>query len=122
MKQVASIARAWHVPEIRKKLLFTAFILAIFRLVAHIPVAGIDRIALKSFFAQSPLLSLLDIFSGGTLANFSILGAMIAPLLVNSDPNPTGLFTYLAVLAAAGFAVSLFKKWPEILQTQELKN
>ncbi len=49
------------------------------------------------------------------LANFTILGGLIAPLMVNSDPNPTGLLSYLAILSVAGFIISLSKKWPEIL-------
>lgn len=73
--------RAWNVPEIRKKLLFTALILAIFRLAAHIPASGVNREQLASLFAGSPFLSLLDIFSGGTLANFSILALGLNPYI-----------------------------------------
>ncbi len=49
------------------------------------------------------------------LANFTILGGLISPLMVNSAPNPIGLLTYLAILSIAGFVVSIYKKWPEIL-------
>src|SRR4030066_1423755 len=68
-------------PAIRKKLLITALILLVFRLVAHIPAAGIDRTSLQALFAGSPLLSLLDVFSGGTLANFSILALGLNPYI-----------------------------------------
>jgi preprotein translocase subunit SecY len=66
-------------PDIRKKIIITAAVLVFFRLLAHIPAAGIDRSSLQSLFSGSPLLSLLDVFSGGTLANFSILALGLNP-------------------------------------------
>lgn len=81
MQVLTKLVQAWQVPDIRRKLIFTAFILLIFRLVAHIPVAGVDRGALQSLFASSALLSLLDIFSGGTLANFSVLALGLNPYI-----------------------------------------
>jgi preprotein translocase subunit SecY len=68
-------------PSIRKKLLITAVVLIVFRLAGHIPASGIDRTTLAALFAGSPLLSLLDIFSGGTLANFSILALGLNPYI-----------------------------------------
>jgi len=46
------------------------------------------------------------------LGSFSIFAGIVIPLLVNSEPNPVGLFSYLSVLALAGFVISLWKKWP----------
>ena len=68
-------------PSIRKKILITAAVLIVFRLAGHIPAAGIDRTTLSALFAGSPLLSLLDVFSGGTLANFSILALGLNPYI-----------------------------------------
>ena len=68
-------------PGIRRKLLITAIIVLVFRLVAHIPAAGIDRTSLQLLFSGSPLLSLLDVFSGGTLANFSIMALGLNPYI-----------------------------------------
>jgi preprotein translocase subunit SecY len=68
-------------PSIRKKLLITALVLIVFRLAGHIPASGIDRTTLAALFAGSPLLSLLDVFSGGTLANFSILALGLNPYI-----------------------------------------
>src|SRR3989338_3875969 len=68
-------------PVIRRKLLITAAVVLVFRLVAHIPAAGIDRTSLQSLFSGSPLLSLLDVFSGGTLANFSIMALGLNPYI-----------------------------------------
>ncbi len=66
---------------VRKKILITLGILVIFRLAGHIPAAGINRETLAALFAGSPLLSLLDVFSGGTLANFSILALGLNPYI-----------------------------------------
>ncbi|OGY08494.1 MAG: preprotein translocase subunit SecY [Candidatus Blackburnbacteria bacterium RIFCSPHIGHO2_01_FULL_44_64] len=77
----SALSNLWSSPEIRKKLLITALLLAIFRLIAHIPASGVDHQALRNLFLQSPFLSLLDVFSGGTLANFSILALGINPYI-----------------------------------------
>jgi preprotein translocase subunit SecY len=68
-------------PDVRKKLLFTAGIFVVFRIFAHIPVAGVDLVALKSLFSQSQFLGLLDVFSGGTLANFSVMALGLNPYI-----------------------------------------
>jgi len=77
--------------EIRKKVIITALILVVFRFTAHIPAAGIDRTSLKMLFYNSPFLSLLDVFSGGTLANFSILALGLNPYI-----NASIIFQLLA--------------------------
>lgn len=74
-------SKALKSPDIRRKLTITAGILVVFRLVAHIPAAGIDRSSLAALFQGSPLLSLLDVFSGGTLANFSIMALGLTPYI-----------------------------------------
>ncbi len=61
--------------------MITGLIIIVFRLAAHIPAAGIDTTTLTALFAGSPLLSLLDVFSGGTLANFSILALGLNPYI-----------------------------------------
>ncbi len=68
-------------PLLRRKVLFTLGVLILFRLIAHIPVPGVNLTLLHSFFAQNQLLSLLDIFSGGTLANFSIAALGLNPYI-----------------------------------------
>lgn len=71
----------WGSPELRKKLVFTVVMLLLYRLLAHVPVAGVDREALKQLFSGSQLLGMLDIFSGGTLANFSLLALGLGPYI-----------------------------------------
>src|SRR5688500_4971666 len=78
---VGFLTRSWKSPIIRKKILVTAGLLVIFRFAAHIPAAGIDRTSLQSLFSGSALLSLLDVFSGGTLANFSIMSLGLNPYI-----------------------------------------
>ena len=68
-------------PIFRKKLTITLLILIFFRFIAHIPVPGVNLTLLKQFFAQNQLLSLLDIFSGGTLVNFSIAALGLTPYI-----------------------------------------
>ncbi len=78
---LAVFARSWQTPEVRKKLIFTAIIFVVFRFFAHIPVAGVNVASLKSLFAQNQFLGLLDIFSGGTLANFSVMALGLNPYI-----------------------------------------
>lgn len=67
--------------ELKSRLLISLLILAIFRFVTHIPVPGVNTAAIKAVFASNQLLSLLDVFSGGTLANFSILALGLNPYI-----------------------------------------
>ncbi len=79
------LRQLWHTirtnRELRSRLLVTLFIFAIFRFVTHIPVPGVNLEAIKQVFASNQLLSLLDVFSGGTLANFSILALGLNPYI-----------------------------------------
>ena len=67
--------------DVRAKLLFTGGIFVVFRIFAHIPVAGVNLASLKALFAQNQFLGLLDIFSGGTLANFSVMALGLNPYI-----------------------------------------
>lgn len=67
--------------SVRRKILFTIAIFLIFRIFAHIPVAGVNLEALKNLFSQNQFLGLLDIFSGGTLANFSVMALGLSPYI-----------------------------------------
>ncbi len=72
---------AFKIPELRRKLLITVAILIIYRIAAYIPLSGVDLVGLKNLFSSSELLGLLDIFSGGTLANFSIIALGLNPYI-----------------------------------------
>ncbi|OGD97419.1 preprotein translocase subunit SecY [Candidatus Curtissbacteria bacterium RIFCSPLOWO2_01_FULL_38_11b] len=81
MKYLQLISKIFQNKDLRRKILFTAFIFFIFRVFAQVPVPGVDIVSLKRLFAQSQLLSLLDIFSGGTLANFSVMSLGLNPYI-----------------------------------------
>lgn len=70
--------------ELRNKLLFTAAILLIFRLFAHIPLPAVNVTQLRVLFDSNQFLSLLNVFSGGTLSNFSVLAVGINPYITAS--------------------------------------
>lgn len=73
--------RSFQEEGIRRKILFTALIFIVFRLFAHIPVAGVNIASLKQLFSSNQFLGLLDIFSGGTLANFSVMALGLNPYI-----------------------------------------
>lgn len=70
--------------DIRKKIFVVLFLLLVFRFFAHIPVSGVNVNQLKALFQQNQFLGLLDIFSGGTLSNFSILALGLNPYIYSS--------------------------------------
>lgn len=78
---LSPIINAFKIAELRRKIIITFIIVIIFRIVAHIPVSGVDLVALQQLFASNQFLGLLDIFSGGTLANFSIISLGLNPYI-----------------------------------------
>ena len=62
------LANAWRVPELRRRVLFTAGILAAYRLGSWIPAPGVDQTQLQSLFNGGGILSLLNLFSGSALS------------------------------------------------------
>lgn len=79
-----SIKNLFKIREVRKKLLVTFFILAVFRLATHIPVPGVDVGALKALTQRSAFLGLFDFFSGGGFQNFSIVALGLNPYINSS--------------------------------------
>ncbi|TET92671.1 MAG: preprotein translocase subunit SecY [Desulfobacteraceae bacterium] len=74
------------IPELRKRILFTLFMLAVYRVGCHIPTPGIDGAALSAFFSdkQGSLFGLFDMFSGGALSNMSVMALGIMPYISSS--------------------------------------
>lgn len=70
-----------NIPDLRKKLLFTGAMLIVFRLGAHIPVAGVDAAKLAGLFGKGNLLGFLDLFTGGALMRFSVFAMGIVPYI-----------------------------------------
>src|SRR3989344_3564786 len=76
-----TLLNIWNTPDLRRKILLTVFIIIIFRIVAHIPMPGVDVPALRNFFSGSQIFQLLDMFSGGTLFNFSVMTLGLNPYI-----------------------------------------
>src|ERR687885_1807143 len=84
---VSTILNAFKVAEIRKKLAFTAALLALYRLGAYIPVPGVNTKAVEDIsnnYAGSNILSLLNLFSGGGLSRIAIFALGIMPYITAS--------------------------------------
>ncbi|MFH0819618.1 MAG: preprotein translocase subunit SecY [bacterium] len=78
------VAQIWKIKDLRKNILIVLGLLVIFRLVAHVPIPGVNAVALKNFFSSNQLLGLLNIFSGGGLANFSVIMLGVGPYITAS--------------------------------------
>src|SRR5204862_5172835 len=78
------LANAWRVPELRRRVLFTAGILAAYRLGSWIPAPGVDQNSLQSLFNGGGILSLLNLFSGSALSRFSMFALGIMPYVTAS--------------------------------------
>lgn len=71
-------------PDLRRKFLYLFGFLAVFRLLAAIPVPGIDALKLREFFEDNQLFGLLNVFSGGALDNLSIVMLGVGPYITAS--------------------------------------
>ena len=80
------LANAWRVPELRRRLLFTAAILAAYRLGSWMPAPGVDSSQIANYFngRGGSLLGLLNLFSGSALSRFSIFALGIMPYVTAS--------------------------------------
>jgi len=73
--------KIFRLPELRKKIIFTLAIIAIFRLLAHIPVPGVDTSSIKAYLEQSVFFGFFDLFSGGGFQNFSVVTLGLGPYI-----------------------------------------
>ncbi|MBI4038278.1 preprotein translocase subunit SecY [Candidatus Daviesbacteria bacterium] len=78
---ISPIINAFKIKELRRKILITVLLVVVFRVVAYVPVSGIDLQGLQALFASNQFLGLLDIFSGGTLVNFSVISLGLNPYI-----------------------------------------
>ncbi|MDO8577098.1 MAG: preprotein translocase subunit SecY [Candidatus Daviesbacteria bacterium] len=91
---LSPIINAFKIADLRRKILITTVLVIIFRITAHIPVSGVDLVGLQQLFASNQFLGLLDIFSGGTLANFSIISLGLNPYI-----NASIIFQLLTMIS-----------------------
>ncbi len=84
---IAALRNAFRVPEVRNKLIFTGLILVIYQFAAHVPVIGVSRTALNELL-NSPegagLVGVLNLLSGGAVANFSVIATGVYPYITAS--------------------------------------
>ena len=82
------LANAWRVPELRRRVLFTAMILSVYRLGSWIPAPGVDSQAIQNFFSSGGrgqgIFALLNTFSGSALSRFSLFALGIMPYVTAS--------------------------------------
>ena len=82
---LSSILDALKVPELRKKILFTLAILALYRFGAYVPVPGIPFHEFATAFSDTGVaMTMLDLFTGGALSNFSVFSLGIMPYITAS--------------------------------------
>ena len=84
MSMFSTLGKAWKIPDIRKKMIFTLLMLIVFRLGSNIPVPGIDREVLAQAFTGQGLFELFNLFSGGAFQNFTIFALSITPYITAS--------------------------------------
>ncbi|MFC1512481.1 preprotein translocase subunit SecY [bacterium] len=80
---IKSFSNVFNVPELKRRVLFTLGILAVYRIGATIPTPGVDGMAIKAFFEtqKNTLFGFMDMFSGGALNKFSIFSMGIMPYI-----------------------------------------
>jgi preprotein translocase subunit SecY len=76
-----SLLNAFRAPDIRRRILFVLGILIVYRLLATVPLPGVDRTALEAFFQKNPAFGILDLFAGGGLSQLSIVGLTMNPYI-----------------------------------------
>lgn len=85
---IQAVKNALTLPDLRRKILFTFFILFVYRAAAHVPVPGVNQEALRNFLvsgqAGSQLFGFLDLLSGGALSNFSVMAMGVYPYITAS--------------------------------------
>src|SRR5437762_10142153 len=84
MGMINALLSAFKIPDLRRKLLFTAGLLIVFRFVSHVPVPGVNVDALRQVFETNQLVGMLDLFSGGAMSSFSIAAMGVYPYITAS--------------------------------------
>jgi preprotein translocase subunit SecY len=85
---IQALRNAMTLPDLRRKLLYTLLILIVYRLASHVPVPGVDQAALQQLLSgtggTSQLFNLLDLLSGGAVANFSVMANGVYPYITST--------------------------------------
>jgi len=81
---IQAMVDAFRLPDLRRRILLTIGILAVFRFVAHVPLPGVDPEALQLLFDRNAMLGMLDMFSGGAMRYFSVAAMGVYPYITAS--------------------------------------
>ena len=81
---VQAMIDALSLPDLRRRILFTFGMLVVFRFLAHVPLPGVDIASLEEFFGENLLFGMLDLFSGGAMASFSVAAMGVYPYITSS--------------------------------------
>jgi preprotein translocase subunit SecY len=76
-----SLLNAFRAPDIRRRIFFVLGILIVYRMLAQVPLPGIDREALAQFFQDNAAFGIIDLFAGGGLSAMSIVGLAMNPYI-----------------------------------------
>ena len=76
-----AVVNAFKIPDLRRKIIFTVLMLLVFRVIAHIPVPGVDLARMDQLLQENQLLGMLNLFSGSALRQFSIAAMGVYPYI-----------------------------------------
>jgi preprotein translocase subunit SecY len=83
-KLLEQLRRIWNSPDIRKNILFILAMLTLVRVLAHVPIPGVDIASLRVLLERNQFLGLLNVFTGGTISNFSVVALGVGPYITAS--------------------------------------
>ncbi len=81
---LGALASAFRIPELRKKILYTLGLLAVYRVASFIPVPGVNVAQLVQVFGEAGLFQFLDLFAGGALMRFTVFAMGVGPYITSS--------------------------------------
>jgi preprotein translocase subunit SecY len=81
MRIIETFQEIFTLKDLRKRILYAVVLLLIARVLAHIPLPGVDLVALNNFFRQNQIFGLFNMFSGGAMSNFSIIMMGVGPYI-----------------------------------------
>ncbi len=102
---IEALRNAWRLEDLRRKILYTIFIIFIYQLAAHVPVPGVDRQALEELLRANQgggFIAVLDLLSGGAVSNFSVIA--------------NGVYPYVTASIIITLLVPIFPRLEEILR------
>ena len=79
-----TLKQIFTLPDLRRRVLYGLALLVIARILAHLPLPGVDILELRNFFGRNQMFGLLNMFSGGAMENFSIIMMGVGPYITAS--------------------------------------